>query len=217
MYRLDLYFLDAYFEHEVPFKALSHPLLKCAACAYAAKHLSRTRGKTDSPRSPVRHSPVATTTTWPNSDAVDWAWQGAKYYAEAIKLLREILNHPDNHVATQSNQASSPESNGTLPPEDPSAVYARISDETLAAMAILCNFEFMSASDVEWTRHLNGTLLLSDLRQTGLVSLMSSPPSKARKAIFWNLFRQDVYAACMLLERAFVSAGTNARTSYPGG
>ena len=152
----------------------------------------------------MRQSQVATTTTWPNSDAVDWAWQGAKYYAEAIKLLREILNHPDNHVAAQSNHASSPESSSTLPSEDLSAVYARISDETLAAMAILCNFEFMSASDVEWTRHLTGTLLVSDLRQTGLVSLMSSPPSKARKAIFWNLFRQDVYAACMLVQRPVI-------------
>ncbi|KAI1411456.1 hypothetical protein F5Y13DRAFT_201021 [Hypoxylon sp. FL1857] len=196
---LDLYFLGAYFEHEVPLKALSHPLLKCAACAYAAKHLSRTRRKTDSPRSPLRHSQVATTTTWPNSDAVDWAWHGARYYAEAIKLLREALDHPGNLVPTptQYSQAS-PESSSSLQSEDPSAIYARVSDETLAAMAILCNFEFMSASDVEWTRHLNGTLLVSDLHRTGLVSLMSSPPSKARKAIFWNLFRQDVYAAFIL-------------------
>ncbi|OTA65071.1 hypothetical protein K449DRAFT_392154 [Hypoxylon sp. EC38] len=194
---LDLYFLGAYFEHEVPLKALSHPLLKCAACAYAAKHLSRTRRKTDSPRSSLRHSQVATTTTWPDSAAVDWAWHGARYYAEAIKLLRETLDHSGNLVTPTHSQTSS-ESSSSLQSEDPSAVCARVSDETLAAMAILCNFEFMSASDVEWTRHLNGTLLVSDLHRTGLVSLMSSPPSKARKAIFWNLFRQDVYAAFIL-------------------
>ncbi|KAI1141651.1 hypothetical protein F5Y05DRAFT_373331 [Hypoxylon sp. FL0543] len=195
---LDLYFLGAYFEHEVPLKALSHPLLKCAVCAYAAKHLSRTRRKTDSPRSPLRHSQVATTTTWPNSDAVNWAWHGARYYAEAIKLLREALDRPGNVVATTQYSQASPESSSSLQSEDQSAVYARVSDETLAAMAILCNFEYMSASDVEWTHHLNGTLLVSDLHRTGLVSLMESPPSKARKAIFWNLFRQDVYAAFIL-------------------
>ncbi|KAI0384926.1 hypothetical protein F5Y04DRAFT_292508 [Hypomontagnella monticulosa] len=195
---LDLYFLDAYFEHEVPLKGLSHPLLKCAACAYAAKHLSRTRRKTDSPRPPLRDSQVATTTTWPNSDAVDWAWHGARYYTEAIKLLREVLDHPRNLVTTTQNSQASPESSSSIQSEDPSAIYARVSDETLAAMAILCNYEYMSASDVEWTRHLNGTLLVSDLHRTGLVSLMSSPPSKARKAIFWNLFRQDVYAAFIL-------------------
>ncbi|KAI1370973.1 hypothetical protein F4677DRAFT_450924 [Hypoxylon crocopeplum] len=190
--------LGAYFEHEVPLKALSHPLLKCAACAYAAKHLSRTWRKTDSPRSPLRHSQVATTTTWPNSASVDWAWHGARYYAEAIKLLREALNHAGSLVTTPQYSQASPESNSSLQSEDPSAIYAKVSDETLAAMAILCNFEFMSASDVEWTRHLNGTLLVSGLHRTGLVSLMSSPPSKARKAIFWNLFRQDVYASFIL-------------------
>ncbi|OTA91059.1 hypothetical protein M434DRAFT_13486 [Hypoxylon sp. CO27-5] len=194
---LDLYFLGAYFEHEVPLKALSHPLLKCAACAYAAKHLSRTRRKTDSPKSPLRHSQVATTTTWPNSAAVDWAWHGARYYAEAIKLLRETLDHPGNLV-TPTHSQTSPQSSSSLQSENLTAICSRVSDETLAAMAILCNFEFMSASDVEWTRHLNGTLLVSDLHRTGLVSLMSSPPSKARKAIFWNLFRQDVYAAFIL-------------------
>lgn len=195
---LDLYFLGAYFEHDVPLKALSHPLLKCAVCAYAAKHLSRTWRKTDSPRSPLRHSQVATTTTWSNSASVDWAWHGARYYAEAIKLLREALDHAGNLVTTTQYSQASPESSSSLQSEDPSAIYAKVSDEILAAMAILCNFEFMSASDVEWTRHLNGTLLVSGLHRTGLVSLMSSPPSKARKAIFWNLFRQDVYAAFIL-------------------
>lgn len=73
---------------------------------------------------------------------------------------------------------------------------AEISDETLAAMAILCNFEFMSASDSEWSRHLSGTMLVLNLQQTGIISLLTSSPSPSRKAIFWNFFRQDVYAAC---------------------
>ncbi|KAL1864378.1 hypothetical protein VTK73DRAFT_5941 [Phialemonium thermophilum] len=197
---LDLYFSDAYFALEVPIKALSHPLLKSAACAYAAKHLSRTRRKTDAPKVPLRQSNVATTTTWPNSDSVDWAWYGAKYYAQAINLLRETLENTHDLLGGPLTGRGSAfrEDGSEMQPAEQYATYDSISDETLAAMAILCNFEFMSASDVEWTRHLNGTLLVLDLRQTGVISLMSSPPSKARKSIFWNLFRQDVFAAFIL-------------------
>ncbi len=176
---------------------MSYPLLKYAACAYAAKHLSRTRDKSDYAHSPVHNSHVPTTSTWPNAYEVDWDWYGAKYYAQAIKLLRETLPAPGD-LDQASRQTSPGIGGGRL---EQSTIHARISDETLAAMAILCNFEFMSASDVEWTRHLNGTLLVSDLRQAGVISLMSSPQSKARKAIFWNLFRQDVYAACMFPTR----------------
>ncbi|KAJ5812456.1 Zn(II)2Cys6 transcription factor [Penicillium riverlandense] len=194
---LDLYFLDSYFETEVPMKALTHPLLKYAACAYAAKHLSRTRQKTDCPRAPVRHSDVKTTTTWPNHYSVDWAWYGAKYYAQAINLLRDTLRHtqdPDGSLGQQVTPTYMSDMQSISQPEK----YSPFGDETLAAMAILCNYEFMSASDAEWARHLSGTMLVLELQQTGVSSIIASRPSKARKAIFWNFFRQDVYAAYIL-------------------
>lgn len=196
--------MEAYFEVKVPIKALSHPLLRYAACAYAAKHLSRTRGKTDAPKTPVRQSHVATTTSWPGAESVDWAWHGTKYYSQAIKLLRRTLERAHNlsglSLATKPPPPPPPDDDELGQSGDQGRTETEISDETLAAMAILCNFEFMSASDPEWTRHLSGTMLVLDLEQTGVISLMSSSPTKSRKAIFWNFFRQDVYAACMFLK-----------------
>jgi hypothetical protein len=90
-----------------------------------------------------------------------------------------------------------------------------ISDETLAAMAILCNFEYMSASDSEWFSHLSGTMLVWNLTQPSIMSLLSPRASKARKAIFWNLFRQDVFAACSFIAYLLLLTCTDAMYSYP--
>jgi hypothetical protein len=82
------------------------------------------------------------------------------------------------------------------------------SDELLAATAILCVYEFLDASVPEWSRHLNGAKSLLDIAKermmplqlpspgTPLLSPSSTRMSKARKATFWNIARQDMLAAC---------------------
>ncbi|KFX94455.1 hypothetical protein V490_04355 [Pseudogymnoascus sp. VKM F-3557] len=193
---LDLYDLDAYFAQEVPIRALSYPLLKYAACAYAAKHLSRTTRKTDYPRLHLRQSQVASTTSWPKSDVVDWAYYSSKYYAQAINVLRETLQKIRSLDRSPAQDTYWSRNNDQWVERHTSS--GEISDETLAAMAILCNFEYMSASDSEWFSHLSGTMLVWNLTQPSIMSLLSPRASKARKAIFWNLFRQDVFAAFIL-------------------
>jgi hypothetical protein len=42
---MDLFDLGCYFGHLVPVHALSNPLLKYSACAYAAKQLGRVQGR----------------------------------------------------------------------------------------------------------------------------------------------------------------------------
>ena len=80
-------------------------------------------------------------------------------------------------------------------------------DETLAAAAILCVYEFLDNANTAWARHLSGTKSLFDLAENeGMMPIQSptSPgslsqritPSRARRATFWNFARQDFLAAC---------------------
>ena len=80
------------------------------------------------------------------------------------------------------------------------------SDEVVAAAAILCVYEFLSAAGAAWSRHLSGTKSLLDI--TGgsmpleipffdsILLSQTRSSSKARRAIFWNFARQDHIAAC---------------------
>jgi hypothetical protein len=65
-------------------------------------------------------------------------------------------------------------------------------DELLAASAMLCTYEFLDASMSEWAKHVNGatTLLLQTLKPSPTII------SKAWRATFWNIARQDMLAAC---------------------
>lgn len=182
--RLDLYFSEPYFQHDVPRKALTNPLLKYAVCAYAAKHLHRTRKSKTRYHLPLMGS--ESTRPWYDSETLDWAWYDARYYAQAITLLRENLGRSQS----SDDEASMPGTPGVA------CNVGGITDEVLAAMTILCCYEYMSASDTDWLRHLSGTMLLLDLQKDREKWHMSSYPSRARRSIFWNFARQDLYAAC---------------------
>ena len=64
--------------------------------------------------------------------------------------------------------------------------------------AILCVYEFLSATGAGRSRHLNGTRSLLDVTEGGMIPLGVLPvlPFKARRATFWNFARQDYLAAC---------------------
>jgi hypothetical protein len=93
-------------------------------------------------------------------------------------------------------------------PRRSAADFKSDTDELLAASAILSVYEFLDASVPEWEKHLNGakSLLvvakerieaLQDLtHEASTTSAESGLISKARRATFWNIARQDMLAAC---------------------
>jgi hypothetical protein len=216
---MDLFDLGCYFAHQVPVQALTNPLLKFSACAYAAKQLGRVRGKKAIIGGIV--SQQAAMELHPHPEIVDWAYVGAKYYDKAIQLLMEALSNSGNSEtpvtpATAVDEAFTPTINNTPQSgrQTPGNKRRRLSrqascnaDETLAAAAILCVYEFLDNANSAWARHLSGTKSLFDLAEKEGMMPVQSPtspgamsqritPSRARKATFWNFARQDFLAAC---------------------
>lgn len=216
---MDLYDLGTYFASYVPVKALTNPLLKCAACAYAAKQLGRVKGA----KAPVGGvcSKQAVMETWPDGKSVDWSWYGAKYYERAIQLLMKELQldkgPPQSTPEVFDHWHATESCDGSKSPHKRRRRFSNSrlstgvhSDEVLAATAILSIYEFLDATDPAWNRHLSGVKSLLDVAEVGMTPLEQlpfprdpafQPPkrpalSKARKATFWNFARQDYLAAC---------------------
>lgn len=218
-FRMDLFDLGCYFAHHVPVQAMANPLLRYSACAYAAKQLGRVRGK----KAVVggNASKQADMELYPRLESANWPYIGAKYYDRAISLLMEELSNSRGQgtpmTPMNGEDAFSPSSGpsshgGQLTPGNkrrrlsrpPSSSHA---DETLAAGAILCVYEFLDNANTAWSRHLSGTKSLFDLAEKEGMMPVQSPtspgaiserirPSRARKATFWNFARQDFLAAC---------------------
>ncbi|KAJ5653566.1 transcriptional regulator family: Fungal Specific TF [Penicillium lividum] len=216
---MDLFDLGTYFASYVPVRAISNPLLKYAACAYAAKQLGRVKGsKAKMGGVCLRQAGME---VWPGNND-DFTWHGAKYYEKAIQLLMKELQ-PD---AEGPPPLSTPEAFGQWQAselcEDTHHSRKRRrrvsnsrlsrgvhSDEVLAATAILSVYEFLDATGPAWNRHLSGVKSLLDVAEVGIMPLESrssdgdspyqtmrkSALSKARKAAFWNFARQDYLAA----------------------
>ncbi|RAK94923.1 uncharacterized protein BO80DRAFT_460199 [Aspergillus ibericus CBS 121593] len=209
---MDLFDLGTYFASSVPVRALQNPLLKYAACAYAAKQLGRVKG------AKVSTGGIHTRQLAHN---VDWSWSGAKYYEKAIQLLMKELQ-PDKGPPP----LSTPEAFGQWQAaelcedhDNPRKRRRRYSDsrfskgthsdEILAATAILSVYEFLDATGPAWNRHLSGVKSLLDVAEVGMMPVeqrhspggtaLQQPKlsglSKARKATFWNFARQDYLAA----------------------
>ncbi|GAB1194255.1 hypothetical protein APSETT444_003499 [Aspergillus pseudonomiae] len=218
---MDLFDLGTYFASYVPAKARSNPLLRYAACAYAAKQLGRVKGA----RPPTGEfvSTQSLMRRGPDAKNVDWIWHGAKYYEKAIQLLMKELQ-PDKGPAPLSTpeafgQWQAAELSEGNDPNNPRKRRRRYSesrfsngvhsDEVLAATAILSVYEFLDATGPAWNRHLSGVKSLLDVAEVGMMPLEQHPSpgdalpqplkrpalSKARRATFWNFARQDYLAA----------------------
>lgn len=218
--RMDLFDQTTFFGSHIPVKSISNPLLKHSACAYAAKQLGRVNGA----KAIVggRSSRQASMEQWDKLDPEEWALLAAQHYDQAISLLLEAL-HWDQDSSEVDNSASideryyAPRTLDGMVNERKlrrrkfgSAQSTARSDDVLAATAILCEYESLDASTAAWTRHLSGTKTLLDVVEVGVMPLnttispeafsIPSPrtkPSQARKAIFWNFARQDLFAAFM--------------------
>lgn len=218
--RMDLFDQTTFFGSHIPVKSISNPLLKHSACAYAAKQLGRVNGA----KAIVGglSSRQASMEQWDSLGQEDWTLLAAQHYDHAISLLLEAL-----HWDQDSSEADSPGTidkryyaprtlDGMVNERKlrrrkfGSAQSTARSDDVLAATAILCEYESLDASTAAWTRHLSGTKTLLDVVEVGVMPLdvaispeafsIPSPrtkPSQARKAIFWNFARQDLFAAFM--------------------
>ncbi|KAB8229522.1 uncharacterized protein BDW43DRAFT_188538 [Aspergillus alliaceus] len=217
---MDLFDLGTYFASYVPVKARTNPLLRYAACAYAAKQLGRVK-KTNP--TACEAFTLALMRRWPEAKNVDWIWRGAKYYEKAIQLLmKELqpnkgpppLSTPEAFGQWQAAELS--EGNDPNNPRKRRRRYSESrfsngvrSDEVLAATAILSVYEFLDATGPAWNRHLSGVKSLLDVAEVGMMPLEQHPSpgealpqplkrpglSKARRATFWNFARQDYLAA----------------------
>lgn len=147
-------------------------------------------------------------------DDQDWEWIGASYYEKCISQLTAMIQQDQEEAGNlgpvwhrvgrpqgreQDEAHKRPNSNTTT---------TLRSDEVVAATAILCVYEFLSATGPAWSRHLNGTKSLLEIAEGSIVPLevpFSNLPhllrprqaSNARKAIFWIFARQDYLSACM--------------------
>lgn len=208
---MDLFDLGDYFGSYVPVQARVHSLLKHATCSLAAKQLGRAcRQKSivggicsKQARMELYDDP-----------SENWEIVGATHYDKALRLLRNIMGQ-DSKDMNMGATASSREQLVSADRNDCASeshalsqrrhtAWAR-SDEVVAATAILCIYEFLSATGIGWSQHLNGIKSLLDITQESMIPLDWPPsnyqsarrsPSKARKAVFWNFARQDYLAAC---------------------
>ncbi|KAL1612078.1 hypothetical protein SLS60_000301 [Paraconiothyrium brasiliense] len=209
-YWMDLFDLGTYFSSYVPVKAQDNLLLKYAALAYSAKALGRVQG-----RKPVMGGSVtrqAQMEMYPDTHLVDWSHKATQYYDMAVSLLLKALKA--NALSTPDSDSDGADSSNGFDDRSPkryrtSGYNAATSgtDELLAASAILCVYEFLDGSDKEWMRHLNGAKSLlvvaqersSPMRMTATDCMATSANlgfvSKARRATFWNIARQDMLAA----------------------
>lgn len=215
-YWMDLFDLGTYFASYVPVKARENPLLKYAAIACAAKALARVQG-----RKPVMGGSVirqARMELYPDAALVDWKHKAAVFYDNAVSLLLQALKNNSSNTPEHSDcEARNHDGSVMNGDHSRSAKRRRTSsnadfvcspDETLAASAILCVYEFLDTSVSEWAKHLNGAKSLLVQAQDRMMPMQMPTPSstmsntsynfisKARRATFWNIARQDMLAAC---------------------
>ena len=87
---MDLFDHGAYFGSYVPVQARSHPLLKHAACACAAKQLGRAKSA-----KPTIRSDSSSLEAF-DDPSMDWEWEGAYHYDRSIALLMETMQRNQN-------------------------------------------------------------------------------------------------------------------------
>lgn len=228
-YWMDLFDLGTYFASYVPVKARENPLLKYAAVACAAKALARVQG-----RKPVMGGSAtrqARMEIYPDASLVDWKHKAAVYYDNAVSLLLQALK-TNAAITPEDSDSERRLHNQTMEGLEPKNLrvsgntsFISSTDELLAASAILCVYEFLDTSVSEWAKHLNGAKSLLALAQDRVAPAQMPTPcstmsssfnfiSKARRATFWNIARQDMLAACRSITLEYIGPLLTAATSH---
>jgi len=187
---------------DVPVKANSCPLLLYAAVALSAKALGRLDPKVKKLKD-----------SGPYYSSDQWLHKAATFYDLAIHDLREALENETRPMSSQGRQLSArPMSSGGFGDDSvfrPVSLPRTDSDELVGTTAILCVYEFLDGSGAEWSRHLDGAKSLFDIAKDGVMSMPTGSPimqrrqsfsqrpaGNSRRAIFWNITRQDMLEAC---------------------
>ena len=137
---------------------------------------------------------------WPKASHVDWLSYGREFHNKALPLLRELLDQLKMRDANNTilNQDGDELQQRKCLQESHELVPQIDLDDLLAAAAILCEYEFLDGSCINWSVHLTGTKSLLDEVHCRMMPLdpQCLNRTKARKAVFWNFARQDFVAAC---------------------
>jgi hypothetical protein len=205
---MDLFDRDTYFASYVPVQARENALLMNAAVACAAKSLAHVQG-----RKPSGSRCQTRMDMYPAASSTDWKHKAAIYYDNAVSLLLQALKS-DTTITPDDSDCEFRQHNGEVVHTakrrrtSSNSSFNSSTDELLAASAILCVYEFLDTSMSEWAKHLSGAkslLVHSQERMTPFQMQSPGSPlsssslnfiSKARRATFWNIARQDVFAAC---------------------
>lgn len=195
LFRMDAFDSSRYFSHYVPVKANHNSLLQHAACACAAKQLSRVKNPKEPHKQPNNH-------VYQDTVENHWAWQGTIHYEKAVKLLAdEIMALRDYWDAEHGRIQTSPIPLTTAP----SVINYKVNlsdnvTEILVAVAVLGTCAFLDNHTAALTEHLRLANQLFDLLYQIEVAHKdeSNPPrfSRAGRATFWNLVRQDFLVSC---------------------
>jgi hypothetical protein len=175
---MDLFDVTGYFTFYVPRLAATRPLLMNSSCALASKHLDRIMPSLESnPGQTLQH---LKTDFWrANLRTQNWRYESVAYYNQAIQLLmHSISNLGTTEYLTHIQHSAS--------------------EETLAAIAILCMYELLDPPGPEWEAHLSALPLL-ETAPTQILSAESPSPTTTKlfkRSIFWNFVRQDSLYAC---------------------
>lgn len=174
--RMDLFDTGAAFSCKVPVIATTRPLLKSAVCALAARHLQHVRHvSNNSSASQMSHGKASGFSFLDRQ--VDWQYQSAKYYHQAIGHLKAATNYEAFETVVSDKE------------------------ELFAAVAILCTYELMDAPGTAWRAHLSALPLFSPAPDPSSTpcSPVTIPRAEIKGPIFWSLARQDLLCACKLL------------------
>lgn len=195
---MDLFDLNQYFSVDVPVKASACPLLLYAAIALSAKALAQIRisaqyiKQSSSKRTPSQ-----------------WLHKARYYYDIAIGLLRQALKQgtrAGSETCISGSVVHSPSSTVHVTdafsrwrdrnsPQGSLALPGTDSEELAATTAVLCVYEFLDGSGSEWSRHLDGAKSVLTAGLPG-PAMSTAPSTKGRKAVFWNICRQEMIDAC---------------------
>jgi hypothetical protein len=152
--------------------AASRPLLKSAICALSSKHLCHLH------RSVRRYGSASHSVhdkysilRFLGREQMDWDYQSAEYYDQAISHLKVAVDLHDFETDTADKE------------------------EIFASIALLCTYELMDAPGTAWKAHLTALPLFSS-GNNAESSLVVIPRTPITGPIFWSLVRQDLLCAC---------------------
>lgn len=167
---MDVFDTTGYFSRRIPLLASNNELLKYSICSISAKHLQRIYGGEE-----VLFDRLGGVV---ENGEIDYEYLSVAYYDKAITRLKpRVESLAANEMLIHSSAST---------------------EEILAAIAILCQYELMDTPGVAWTVHLGAVHLLVKEARIDIpeCSIVTVPRAAIQGPVFWSLARQDILCAC---------------------